>query len=189
MQKAAEVTELELIQHCKLGTLKHQELLYKHFYGYAMGIALRYLTNKDDAMEVVNDSFIKTFKGIKFYNETQPFKAWLRRIVVNTAIDQHRKNVKYTYQVDIEHATYESKAAEAIANLSAKDILNLLDTLPEHHRTIFNMYELDGYNHDEIAQMLQIPVSSSRVYLSRAKEKLRYYLTKQTETDYGRSKR
>ena len=186
MQKAAGFTELELIQYCKSGALKYQELLYKHFYGYAMGIGMRYLSNRDDAMEVVNDSFIKIFKGIEFYNETQPFKAWLRKIVVNTSIDCKRKNLKHSQQLDIEEATFLGKSPEVVDQLSAKDILNLLNHLPEIHRLVFNLYEIDGYNHDEIGSMLSIPASSSRVYLSRAKEKLRTYLTQQKETDYER---
>ncbi|HEX8376212.1 MAG TPA: RNA polymerase sigma factor [Pedobacter sp.] len=186
MQKAPGLTELEIIQYCKSGGLKHQELLYKHFYGYALGIGMRYLSNRDDAMEVVNDSFIKIFKGIEFYKETQPFKAWLRKIVVNTSIDCKRKNLKHSHQSDLDEATYLGKSAEVIASLSAKDILNLLNHLPEIQRVVFNLYEIDGYNHDEIGTMLNIPVSSSRVYLSRAKEKLRAYLTPQKETDYER---
>ena len=187
MQKPIGISELDLVKKCKSGDLKHQEMLYKHFYGFAMGVAMRYLSNRDDAMEVVNDSFIKVFKGIQFFKETQPLKAWLRRIVVNTAIDCRRKNIKHADQLDIEDAIYVSKSAEVIDQLSAKDILKLLDELPETHRMVFNLYEIDGYNHDEIGNMLNIPVSSSRVYLSRAKEKLRKQLTKQQETDYERS--
>ena len=177
MQKTIGLSELDLVTKCKSGELKYQELLYKHFYAYAMGIGMRYLKNRDDAMEVVNDSFIKVFKGIQFFNETQPFKAWLRRIVVNTSIDLHRKNLKYNEQIDLEQAEYIGKPAEVIDQLSAKDILRLLDDLPEIHRVVFNLYEIDGYNHEEIGSMINIPVSSSRVYLSRAKEKLRKCLT------------
>ena len=177
MQKTIGLSELDLVAKCKSGELKYQELLYKHFYAYAMGIGMRYLKNRDDAMEVVNDSFIKVFKGIQFFNETQPFKAWLRRIVVNTSIDLHRKNLKYNEQIDLEQAEYIGKPAEVIDQLSAKDILRLLDDLPEIHRVVFNLYEIDGYNHEEIGKMINIPVSSSRVYLSRAKEKLRKCLT------------
>lgn len=187
MRKTIGISELDLVKGCKSGELKYQEMLYKHFYGYAMGVAMRYLSNRDDAMEVVNDSFIKAFKGINFFNDNQPFKAWLRRIVVNTAIDCHRKNLKFRDHLDIEHAAYEGKGPEAIETLSARDILKLLDGLPEIHRMVFNLYELDGFNHDEIGQILDIPVSSSRVYLSRAKEKLRQYLTKQQQTDHERS--
>jgi DNA-directed RNA polymerase specialized sigma24 family protein len=67
MQKTIGISEPELIQRCKSGDLKYQELLYKQFYGYAMGVGMRYLSNRDDAMEVVNDSFIKVFKGIQFF--------------------------------------------------------------------------------------------------------------------------
>ncbi|MFD2162910.1 RNA polymerase sigma factor [Paradesertivirga mongoliensis] len=187
MQKSIGISDLDLIRGCKSGDLKSQELLYKQFYGYAMGVGMRYLSNRDDAMEVVNDSFIKAFNGIKFFNENQPFRAWLRRIIVNTAIDCHRKNLKHQNQEDIDLVVNHGKAAEALENLSAKDILRLLDKLPEIHRTVFNMYELDGFNHDEIADMLNIPVSSSRVYLSRAKDKLRAYILQQQKRDYERA--
>lgn len=187
MQKTIGISESDLIKKCKSGDLKHQELLYKQFYGFAMGVGMRYLSNRDDAMEVVNDSFMKVFKGIQFFKENQPFKAWLRRIVVNTAIDCRRRNLKHSDQLDIEEAVSLGKSAEVIDHLTAKDILKLLDKLPETHRMIFNLYEIDGYNHDEIGNMLNIPVSSSRVYLSRAKEKLRKQLTQQQETDYERS--
>ncbi|WP_207426024.1 RNA polymerase sigma factor [Pedobacter sp. SYSU D00535] len=184
MHKKPPVSEEELVQKCKLGDLKYQERLYKHFYGYAMGVGLRYLSNRDDVLEVVNDSFIKVFKAIQFFNETQPFKAWLRRIIVNTAIDHRRKNLKHMNNGDLEEAAYLGKAPDAVDQLSAKDILKLLDRLPEVHRMVFNLYEIDGYSHEEIGSMLAIPVSSSRVYLSRAKEKLRKYLNQQQEMKY-----
>lgn len=187
MFKRPPLSETELVQKCKSGDLKSQEKLYKHFYGYAMGVGMRYLPDKDDVLEVVNDSFIKVFKAIQFYKDNQPFRAWLRRIVVNTAIDQQRKNLKYQNNVDIEEAIYVGKPAEAVDHLSAKDILKLLDKLPEIHRMVFNLYEIDGYSHDEIAEMLAIPVSTSRVYLSRAKEKLRKYLNQQEDISYVRS--
>ena len=177
------MSEEDLVSKCKTGQIKFQERLYRHFYGYAMGVGLRYLGNKDDVMEVVNDSFIKVFKSIQLFNESQPFKAWLRRIVVNTAIDHKRRNNKHSNQTDIEDAIYVGKAAEAVENLSVKDIMKLMDYLPEVQRMVFNLYEIDGYNHEEIGDMLGIPVSSSRVYLSRAKEKLRKFLDKQDEID------
>lgn len=186
MQKKPGISEQEIIQRCKSGELKFQEKLYKHFYGYAMSVGLRYLSDRDDVLEVVNDSFIKVFKSIQFFNDTQPFKAWLRRIIINTAIDHRRKNLKYLNQVDIDEAGYVGRPAEAVENLTVKDILQLMEALPELHKMVFNLYEIDGYNHDEIGSMLNIPVSSSRVYLSRAKEKLRKYWNQQ-EDNYVRS--
>jgi RNA polymerase sigma factor (sigma-70 family) len=173
MHQPGRVAEDEIISQCKKGSLKYQELLYKQFYGYAMGISLRYSFNRDDALEVVNDAFIKVFKAIDGYNADKPFKAWLRSIIVNTAIDRRRKELKFQLNVELENAAPILSAANAIENLSAADILNMMKQLPPLHQTIFNMYEIDGYSHDEIGALLNVPVSSSRVYLSRAKEKLR----------------
>lgn len=173
MFKKPVVSEEELIQKCKQGNLRHQETLYMHFYSYAMGVGLRYLNDRDDALEVVNDSFIKVFKSIGSFKNEQNFKPWLRKIVVNTALDRRRKDLKHRNQLDLEDAEYVSFAPQAIAHLNSQDILKLLDTLPYVQRTVFNMYEIDGYNHEEIGELLQISASSSRVNLSRAKEKLR----------------
>ncbi|MCC8409943.1 RNA polymerase sigma factor [Mucilaginibacter sp. UR6-1] len=171
------ITESELISQCKKGSLRYQEVLYKQFYGYAMGVSLRYSINRDDALEVVNDAFIKVFNAIHTYNDDKPFKAWLRTVVVNTAIDQRRKGLKFMANTDIDEVPPIGQGATVIGKLNADDILKLLNHLPEIQSTIFNLYEIDGYNHDEIGKMLDIPVSSSRVYLSRAKERLRKILS------------
>lgn len=173
MPETPGIFERELIQKCKSGTLNSQERLYKHFYGYAIGVGLRYLSNREDVLEVVNDAFMKVFKSIKHFEHHLPFKPWLRKIVVNSALDRLRKDSKFLMQIDLEHANEVYKPAEAIENLTAQDILKLLNTLPEIQRTVFNLYEIDGYKHEEIGIFLSIPASSSRVHLSRAKEKLK----------------
>lgn len=172
MSKNLLISESELIEKCKQGDLKYLEKLYKHFYSYAMGVGLRYLPDRNDALEVVNDAFIKVFKSIHQFENEMTFKPWFRKIIVNTAIDRRRKDMKMLYQ-DLEMAENIFTSPGAIENLQVSDILNLLNKLPEIHRTVFNLYEIDGYSHEEIGQMLGIPASSSRVNLSRAKEKLR----------------
>jgi RNA polymerase sigma factor (sigma-70 family) len=176
------ITEDEIVSKCKTGSLKHQELLYKQFYGYAMGISARYSLNSDDALEVVNDAFIKVFNNINTYNTDKPFRAWLRTIVVNTAIDRRRKELKHQANMDIDTAVGIGGNATAIESLNAQDILKLMKKLPQIQLTIFNMYEIDGYNHDEIGKILNLPASSSRVYLSRAKDKLRQLITTETQS-------
>jgi RNA polymerase sigma factor (sigma-70 family) len=180
MHQPRSIAEEDIISQCKTGSLKYQELLYKHFYGYAMGISLRYSLNRDDAMEVVNDAFIKVFNAINNYDSDKPFKAWLRTILVNTAIDRRRKDIKFQLNVDLENAM-PAISASAIENLNVQDILKMMKELPAIQMTIFNLYAIDGYSHDEIAEILAIPASSSRVYLSRAKEKLRTVLRSETE--------
>ena len=184
MRPSHRIAEDELIRQCKTGSLKYQELLYKHFYGYAMGISLRYCLNRDDAMEAVNDAFIKVFNSMKSYDTGKPFKAWLRAIVVNTAIDRRRKDLKLLLNTDLEHAEELTVHINAMDSLNAQDIIGMMQTLPPIQLTIFNLYEIDGYNHDEISDMLSIPASSSRVYLSRAKEKLRKIIKVET-TKHG----
>jgi RNA polymerase sigma-70 factor (ECF subfamily) len=176
MHTSAGIAESEIISQCKKGNLVYQERLYKHFYGFSMGIALRYCLNKDDAIEVINDGFIKVFNSINGYEIDKPFKAWLRTIIVNTAIDRRRRELKHQTNADLNEAAQVGTSAYILEELSANDILKLIGTLPHLHRTIFNLYEIDGYTHDEIAELMGIPANSSRVYLTRAKDKLRKLL-------------
>ncbi len=173
MREKPDITEQKLIRQCKNGDFKHQELLYKQFYGYAMGIGLRYSANRDDALEVVNDAFIKIFNTIKNVDEQLPFKPWLRKVIVNTAIDLRRKNNRNLAKADLDEAIILTTPPLAINQLNVNDIMLMLNTLPEINKLVFNLYEIDGYSHEEIAKLLKIAESSSRVYLSRAKEKLR----------------
>ena len=181
MHPPRRIAEDELIRQCKSGSLKYQELLYKQFYGYAMGISLRYCQIRDDAMEVVNDAFIKLFKSIDSFDAEKPFKAWLRTIVVNTAIDRRRKDIKLLQNTDLDEAGHLTIGISAIEDLLADDIISMMQMLPPIQLAIFNLFEIDGYNHDEIGKMLKIPASSSRVYLSRAKEKLRKVITQEKQ--------
>ncbi len=162
-----------LIEKAKKGDPKSFEMLYKHFYGYAMSIALRYANSRDEACEIVNDSFMKVFDKFPQYNAENSFKGWFRRILVNTSIDHYRKNAKHFSVMEIGKAEMESLEPEVIDHLSKEDILDLLRGLPEMLRIVFNMYEIEGYSHNEISGQLDIPASSSRTYLARAKQKLR----------------
>ena len=180
MHQPRRIAEEEIISQCKTGSLKYQELLYKHFYGYAMGISLRYSLTREDALEVVNDAFIKVFNAINNYNNDRPFKAWLRTILVNTAIDRRRKDLKFRLNVELDNAM-PVIGADAMGTLTVQDILKMMNDLPPIQMTIFNLYEIDGYNHEEIGELLAIPASSSRVYLSRAKEKLRTIIRSETQ--------
>ena len=165
--------EKHLIQEAKNGDRKAIEMLYKQFYGYAMSIALRYPNSKEEACEIINDSFMKAFDKLDQYDHQNSFKGWLRRILINTSIDYYRKNIKHTAVMDIEKADAETLDPDIIDQLSAEDILGVLRDLPEILRIIFNMYEIEGYSHNEISDKLGIPASTSRTYLARAKKKLR----------------
>lgn len=163
----------EVIRGCSRNDSKSQEKLYKHFFGYALSIALRYCQQRDDALDVVNDGFLKVFSGISGYDVARPFKPWLRKIIVNTALDKARKRKVFLFDEEQDSLQVPDESVNVPENLGAGDVLALLNRLPEMHKIVFMLYETEGYSHDEISDKLRIPVSSSRVYLARAKSKLR----------------
>ena len=120
---------------------------------------------------------MKAFDKIDQVANEDSFKGWLRRILVNTSVDYYRKNLKHSGGIDIDRVDAETYHPNIIDELSKEDILKMLRELPEVLRVIFNMYEIEGYKHDEIAEALQIPSSTCRTYLARAKEKLREKIT------------
>ncbi len=169
--------DYELLKGCIRQKSKAQEKLYKSFYGYAMSIALSYTNNSDEAADILNESFFKVFKNIKKYDTKSLFKSWLRRIVVNTAIDHYRSNKKFQQNIELASAVTQEYDSSVINQLNAEDILKQLQELPEHYRVTFMLYEIEGYSHEEIGQQLSISESTSRSNLTRAKKKLRELVT------------
>lgn len=155
-------------------------MMYKSFYGYLMGIILRYTKNTSDSEELVNDSFIKIFKHVggfkapKNPEELQrSFKGWIAQIASRTAIDKIRSSKVQFYVDDLAESEHPATQVSVASELHVNDILSLLNHLPDTQRLVFNLYEIEGFAHDEISKMLNIPESSSRVYLTRSKNKLR----------------
>lgn len=170
----------DAIAGCLRNDNKSKEMVYKSFYGYLMGVTLRYVNDRNDAEELVNDSFIKVFKSIGQFNAPKysdqlqkAFKGWIARISSRTAIDFLRSKRTFLYVDDIAEEQQPLIELNAISQLNVQDIMKLLNELPETHKLIFNMYEIEGFSHEEISKMLNIPESSCRVYLTRAKNKLR----------------
>jgi RNA polymerase sigma-70 factor (ECF subfamily) len=173
-----------IIQGCLRKKEKSQEMLYKQFFGYAFKVALIHNRNRDIALEIVNDSFLKVFNQIGRYDNSLPFKSWLSKIVINTSIDKFRKNNRNPQAYEEETFLIPDDAPGVIAQLSAQDILELLNLLPEIQRQVFSLYEIDGHNHDEISSMLRIPENTSRVYLARSKKRLRELFHMYFNTSY-----
>ncbi len=169
----------EIINGCKQNKEKYQELLYKQFYGYVMAIALRYSGNKEEALEILNDTFMKIFKNVSQHESVENFKSWLGKIAVNTAIDYVRKNKKISKLADLAVAKNEIDESENIyTQFSLARILNAIRELPPYCRLVFNMYVIEGYSHKEIADSLGITDSTSRANLANANAKLRAILKK-----------
>ncbi|MEN0055076.1 MAG: RNA polymerase sigma factor [Mucilaginibacter sp.] len=184
----------ELILKCVADNSKAHELLYKSYYGLLMGIAVRYVTDEYLAEEVVNDSFVKIFKNLKNFilpddveQQQKLFYSWAGRIVSRTSIDHLRTNKKHIYADYPNDTILISDHITVLSSLHVSDILKLLDQLPALQRIIFNMYELEGFNHEEISEELNISQGHSRVVLARAKKNLRAFYHKQSITvSYGK---
>lgn len=165
----------QIVAGCEKGDVRFQEKLYKHFYAYGLTISRLYCYSNEDSIDVLNDSFIKAFSAIqrKKYNKEKDLKLWLRKIIINTAIDQYRKELKTlkTIEIDENYHIIEDNN-NAISQLSATEIMELLQQLSIQHKMVFLLYEIQGYSHNEIADKLNISTSSSRVFLVRAKKKL-----------------
>jgi len=166
-----DIEESNIIKACKKGKRNSKELLYRLYYSYGMSICLRYSYSKEEAIEILNDGFLKIFENINKYDENREFKPWSRRIFVNTAIDYYRKSKKIVFFKDYDFN--EQIESEAIDMLSVDEILGLLNRIPEIYRVTFNLYEIEGYSHDEIAQLLETTPGNSRSNLTRAKKMLR----------------
>lgn len=177
----------DLLAGCLRQHRRSQEMLYRQFYGYAMSICLRYTQTREEAVEVLNDGFYKVFTKIDQYDPAQPFKPWLRRILINTATDYYRQAAPHYHQNDLLAAEHLStQEADALSGLSHEFLLSLVYRLTPAYRLVFNLYAIDGYSHEEIAQQLSISVGASKSNLARARENLRLMLQKKTTDDYGR---
>lgn len=168
------LSDLDLIRRCSGGEVRAQELLYRRYFSYAMSVAIRYTCDEGEAMEIVNDSYMKVLDKISEFDNTKSFRLWYGRILINSAIDAYRRNKRHSSYIQIGEIEVEEKHEPEIdAELSANDILTLFRQLPDNYRVTFNLFEIEGYTHKEIGQMLGIPTSSSRSNLARAKKVLR----------------
>src|ERR1700679_632495 len=168
----------QLIRGCIKQDRKSQKLLYKAFYGFSMGICLRYAGNRDEASEVMNQGFFKVFTHIESYDTARPFKAWLGKIMMNASIDFYRANLKMAYAEDLDSAEHLSDGDMVDKNLHYEDLLKMVQQLPQAYRTVFNLFAIEGYSHDEIAAMLNINAGTSKSNLHKARQKLKQMILK-----------
>jgi RNA polymerase sigma factor (sigma-70 family) len=181
----------QLISGCIKQDRKSQKALYKLFYGFAMGICIRYAGNRDDAAEVMNQGFLKVFTRIDRYVDSVPFKGWLGRIMINSSIDHYRANLKMAYMEDIDDLQDISDGQSVEKNLNYADLLQMVQQLPHAYRTVFNLFAIEGYSHEEIAEMLGVTTGTSKSNLHKARQKLKMLILNAdapaTGPDYSRN--
>ncbi len=160
---------------CCLLNPSAQQHLYQRWYGEFLGIPLRYTSQREEAIDVLNRAFLKIFESIQNYQpkEGGTFSGWMARIVFNTTIDYVRKQSKYQQKMDFNSEADSPVENEALGKLASEDIFKLVQQLPPATRSVFSLFALDGYKHAEIAKMLDIGEATSRWHIGQARKTLR----------------
>ena len=160
----------DFIGRCLDNDPKAQGELYKHYAPRMFGICLRYAKNQMEAEDVLQEGFIKVFRYLKDYRNEGSLEGWIRRTMVNTAINFYKKKVKYQKDVSLDLTEPINHDEEsAIDALSAKELLDVIRELPDGYRMVFNLNVIEGYTHKEIGEMLNISENTSKSQLSRAR--------------------
>jgi len=168
------LTEDELIRGCLKDDPSCQKEIFHRFASRMLGVCNRYARNSADAEDILQDAFIKVFNKVHQFKFEGSFEGWIRRIVVNTALKKYslRRYEKEVSGYEIKDRDESGMEPSAYAHLSEKELLDLINSLPVGYRIIFNLYVIEGYQHDEIAEMLGIQPGTSRSQLVKARNML-----------------
>ena len=172
-----------LIQQCQENKATAQAEIYKQFSAQLFSVCLRYTDNYDDAQDIFQDGFIMIFHKINQFRFEGSFEGWLRRIMVNSCIEKHRsKNHLYVINEEITADENEEEDEELeTEDYTYDELLAFVRSLPDRYNQVFNLYVIEGYSHHQISEMLQISIGTSKSNLSRAREKLKELIKKNTE--------
>lgn len=184
----------EHIEGCVRNNRESQKIIYSSFYGYAITICERYAGNNDDAVEILNDGFLKIFKELHKYKPSYAdtmasFKGWLRKIMVYTAIDHFRKNKKHLVNgnTDPSQLQIATQYESPLDKLTYQEILKAVQLLSPAYRTVFNLFVIDGLSHEEISEKLGIAEGTSKSNLSKARIHLQKILLEENKIEYKRN--
>ncbi|NCD68159.1 sigma-70 family RNA polymerase sigma factor [Mucilaginibacter sp. R11] len=173
----AEMSLNRIWEGCKINDRKQQELLYKVLAPKMLAVCMRYTTDRDEAQDVMQEGFIKIFKNLHNYRGEGSLEGWIRRIMAHTAISRYRKLKPIMLTEDMSENSVPCYTSEQNNNVDAKELMNIIQQLPGNYRSVFNLYAIEGYSHQEIGTMLGISELLSRTTLHRARGILRKKVT------------
>lgn len=176
--------EKRLIKACLKGKEKAQRAIYDTHKGVMFALCLRYSSSREEAEDILQEGFLKVYRDLHQYKPDAPLGAWIRKVMVNTALENIRKKSRrpqsHGQQVTAHHSvTYSNPSTD----MDAKDLTKVIQSLPEDFRLVFNLVALEGFSHREVAEKLQISESNSKVRLSRARAMLQEKITAIFEID------
>lgn len=162
--------ESTLVKKCVDGDQLAQRLLFEKFASKMLGVCLRYAKNREQAEDVLQDGFVKVFTKLEHFKGGGSLEGWIRRIMVNTSLDQIRKNSKFQDNVPMDQMDYKIELNSFIEEgLMEEELLKLINSMPIGYKTVFNMFAIEGYSHKEIAEQLEISENTSKSQYSRAR--------------------
>lgn len=163
--------EKEVIEGCKKQNRKAQKMLYDRFASKFLGVCMRYAKDKHEAEDILQEGFLKIFERINQFNFNGSFEGWMRRIIVNTAITNYRRNLKHYNHSNLDDiGEYEHEVDTIDLEFSLDEMLRVIQSLSPGYRIVFNLFAIEGYSHKEIAEMLNIDVATSKSQYSRARK-------------------
>src|SRR5688572_22701817 len=178
MIRMTHVNEDVLIERCKAGDSRYREVLYKKYCRKLMGICFRYSKNREEAEDYLQEGFYKIFKSLEGYKSEGSFEGWMRKILVNTILESiRRKQILFT-ETDLSNLLEEPSHEDGWNIYNAKELVNLINQLPDGYRVVFNLYAVEGYSHREIGEKLGINEGTSRSQYAKARKQLRLMIQK-----------
>lgn len=175
---AVEVNIQDMLDGSLANKRKAQEALFRHFYGFAMSIALRYSRDEMDAADIVSHAFIKIFKSIHSFDSNKgSLHAWIKKIVVNEGLDHIKSRSRFSENVELETVPEPQINNSVIEQMGAEEIMEIVKKLPPATHAVFVLYAVEGYNHREIAEKLNISEGTSKWHLSEARKFLQEQLS------------
>mgnify|MGYP006282821215 FL=1 len=170
-------SELEIVEGCKKNDRKFQELLYRKYAKKMYGICMSYTKDRPMAQDILQDGFVKVFKKIRSFKGEGSLEGWIRKIIVNTALDSLRKKTQSYEFIDENSEVEEAKIDQTVLdNIHYDALIHMVSQLPDGARTIFNLYALEGLTHKEIAEKLNITAGTSKSQYKRARALLQNWL-------------
>ena len=177
-----------LVEKCAKGDRKAQRALYDLYAGKMLVVALRYTKTQLEAEDVLQESFIKVFEKIKTFRAESELRFWIKKIVVNTALNNQRSKLYMFPMVDVENVNGAYDSDISLSSFHFTELLKFIQELPTGCQAIFNLYAIEGYNHKEIASMLNISEGTSKSQYSRARTLLQERIEKEQLIGYERAK-
>lgn len=174
-----------LLEGCKKGDRKAQESLYNALASKMMGVCMRYAKDTFEAEDILQMGFVKVFQKVSEFRSDGSFEGWIRRIMVNTAIETYRKNLRSLNMVNIDEVYDQPQSTFDMGKLELNDLMKLVQQLSNGYRIVFNMYAIEGYSHKEIAKKLGISEGASKSQLSRARAILKEKIIKMEGLNYA----